>query len=119
MREILKILPQPISLDTPVGDEQDALLADFIEDEAAQDLEEAAARSLLRDHMASVLASLGWREQRVLQMRFGLAGCKHHTLAEIGEELGVTRERIRQIEAKALRKLRHPNRARKLKAYTE
>jgi RNA polymerase primary sigma factor len=119
VREILKILPQPISLETPVGDEQDALLGDFIEDEAALDLEEAAARAMLRDHMASVLASLGHREQRVLEMRYGLDDGKYHTLAEIGEELGVTRERIRQIEAKALRKLRHPTRSRRLKAYTE
>ncbi len=119
VREILKILPQPISLETPVGDEQDALLADFIEDEAAADLEEAAARSLLRDYMASVLSSLGHREQRVLQMRFGLENGKYYTLSEIGEALGVTRERIRQIEAKALRKLRQPQRARKLKAYAE
>jgi RNA polymerase primary sigma factor len=119
VREIMKILPQPISLETPVGDEQDALLSDFIEDEAALDLEEAAARSLLRDYMASVLTSLGPREQRVIQMRFGLEGGKYYTLSEIGEELGVTRERIRQIEAKALRKLRHPSRARKLKAYAD
>jgi RNA polymerase primary sigma factor len=119
VREIMKILPQPISLETPVGDEQDALLADFIEDEAAADLEEAAARSLLRDYMASVLASLGHREQRVLQMRFGLENGKYYTLSEIGEALGVTRERIRQIEAKALRKLRQPQRSRRLKAYTE
>jgi RNA polymerase primary sigma factor len=119
VREILKILPQPISLETPVGDEQDALLSDFIEDEAALDLEEAAARSLLRDYMASVLTSLGPREQRVLQMRFGLENGKYYTLSEIGDELGVTRERIRQIEAKALRKLRHPSRARKLKAYAD
>jgi RNA polymerase primary sigma factor len=119
VREILKILPQPISLETPVGDEQDALLSDFIEDEAAADLEEAAARSLLRDYMASVLASLGHREQRVLQMRFGLENGKYYTLSEIGEALGVTRERIRQIEAKALRKLRQPQRSRKLRAYTE
>src|SRR3954469_6653920 len=119
VREIMKILPQPISLETPVGDEQDAILSDFIEDEAALDLEEAAARSLLRDYMASVLTSLGPREQRVLQMRFGLEGGRYYTLSEIGEELGVTRERIRQIEAKALRKLRHPSRARKLKAYAD
>jgi RNA polymerase primary sigma factor len=119
VRELLKILPQPVSLDAPVGDEQDVMLADFIEDEAALDLEETAARTLLRDHMAAVLASLGWREQRVLQMRFGLQDGKYYTLAEIGEALGVTRERIRQIEAKALRKLRHPSRARKLKAYAE
>src|SRR5579875_491614 len=119
VREVLKILPQPISLETPVGDEQDALLGDFIEDEAAVDLEEAAARALLRDHVASVLASLGRREQRVLELRYGLDDGKYHTLAEIGEELGVTRERIRQIETKALRKLRHPTRARTLKAYTE
>jgi RNA polymerase primary sigma factor len=119
VREVLKILPQPISLETPVGDEQDALLGDFIEDEAAVDLEEAAARALLRDHVASVLASLGRREQRVLELRYGLDDGKYHTLAEIGEELGVTRERIRQIETKALRKLRHPSRARLLKAYSE
>mgnify|MGYP000566115989 CR=1 FL=1 len=119
VREITKILPHPISLDSPVGDDQDTMLGDFIEDEAAQDLEEAAARALLKEQMHNILKSLTPRERRVLQLRFGLENGRYHTLAEIGEKLGVTRERIRQIEAKALRKLRHPSRSKKLRAYAE
>jgi len=119
VREITKILPHSISLDTPVGEEQDALLGDLIEDEGALELEDVAARALLREQMAGALHSLTPRERRVLQLRFGLDGGQHRTLAEIGQELGVTRERIRQIEAKALRKLRHPSRSKRLRAYAD
>ncbi|MFN8522676.1 MAG: RNA polymerase sigma factor RpoD [Chloroflexota bacterium] len=119
VREITRILPQPISLDTPVGEDQDAMLGDFIEDENAPDLDEMASRMMLRMHVDSVLASLSPRERRVVELRFGLEGDRLYTLSEIGEALGVTRERIRQIEAKALRKLRHPSRAKRLREYAE
>jgi RNA polymerase primary sigma factor len=119
IREITSILPQPISLDTPVGDDQDTLLGDFVEDPNAQTLEEAGARAVLRDQVAEVLESLSPRERRVLDLRYGLDNGRQHTLDEIGLELGVTRERIRQIEAKALRKLRHPSRSKKLKALAD
>jgi RNA polymerase primary sigma factor len=119
IREISSILPQPISLDTPVGDDQDTLLGDFVEDPNAQTLEEAGARAVLREQVAEVLESLSPRERRVLDLRYGLDNGRQHTLDEIGLELGVTRERIRQIEAKALRKLRHPSRSKKLKALAD
>ncbi len=119
VREIASILPQPISLDTPVGDDQDTLLGDFVEDPNAQTLEEAGARAVLREQVAEVLESLSPRERRVLDLRYGLDNGRQHTLDEIGLELGVTRERIRQIEAKALRKLRHPSRSKKLKALAD
>jgi RNA polymerase primary sigma factor len=119
IREIASILPQPISLDTPVGDDQDTLLGDFVEDPNAQTLEEAGARAVLREQVAEVLESLSPRERRVLDLRYGLDNGRQHTLDEIGLELGVTRERIRQIEAKALRKLRHPSRSKKLKALAD
>ena len=119
VREISSILPQPISLDTPVGDDQDTLLGDFVEDPNAQTLEEAGARAVLREQVAEVLESLSPRERRVLDLRYGLDNGRQHTLDEIGLELGVTRERIRQIEAKALRKLRHPSRSKKLKALAD
>jgi RNA polymerase primary sigma factor len=119
VREITSILPQPISLDTPVGDDQDTLLGDFVEDPNAQPLEEAGARAVLREQVAEVLESLSPRERRVLDLRYGLDNGRQHTLDEIGLELGVTRERIRQIEAKALRKLRHPSRSKKLKALAD
>ncbi len=119
VREIAGILPQPISLETPVGDDQDAMLGDFVEDQNAQLLEEAGARAVLRDQMEVVLNSLSPRERKVLDLRYGLESGQQHTLDEIGNELGVTRERIRQIEAKALRKLRHPSRSKKLKAFAD
>ncbi len=119
VREIAGILPQPISLETPVGDDQDAMLGDFVEDQNAQLLEEAGARAVLRDQMEAVLNSLSPRERKVLDLRYGLESGQQHTLDEIGNELGVTRERIRQIEAKALRKLRHPSRSKKLKAFAD
>jgi RNA polymerase primary sigma factor len=119
VREIASILPQPISLETPVGDDQDAMLGDFVEDQNAQLLEEAGARAVLRDQMEVVLSSLSPRERKVLDLRYGLESGRQHTLDEIGIELGVTRERIRQIEAKALRKLRHPSRSKKLKAFAD
>jgi len=119
LREITSILPPPISLETPVGDDQDAMLGDFVEDHNAPLLEEAGARAVLRDQMEDVLGSLTPRERRVLGLRYGLESGRQHTLDEIGSELGVTRERIRQIEAKALRKLRHPSRSKKLKAFAD
>ena len=119
VREIVRILPQPISLETPVGEEQDGLLSDFIEDEDAPDMDAAASLVMLRLQVEGVLNSLTPRERRVVELRFGLEGDRLYTLSEIGEELGVTRERIRQIEAKALRKLRHPSRAQRLRDYAE
>ena len=119
VREIVRILPQPISIDTSVGDEQEAMLSDFIEDEDAPDMDEAASKVLLKLQVEGVLNSLSPRERRVVELRFGLEGDRLYTLSEIGEELGVTRERIRQIESKALRKLRHPSRAQRLRDYAE
>jgi RNA polymerase primary sigma factor len=118
VREITRILPHPISLDAAVGGDQEAQLSDFIEDENAPDMDQSASRVMLRIQMDSVLSSLTPRERRVLELRFGLAGEKLYTLSEIGDALGVTRERIRQIEAKALRKLRHPSRSVRLRDYT-
>jgi RNA polymerase primary sigma factor len=119
VRELTRILPQPISLDTFVGDEQQGQLSDFIEDENAPDMDASVSLLMLRLQVESVLNSLTPRERRVVELRFGLDGDKLYTLSEIGEELGVTRERIRQIEAKALRKLRHPSRARRLRDYAD
>jgi RNA polymerase primary sigma factor len=119
VREIMKVSKQTISLDTPVGEEEDKTLGDFIEDPAALAPAEAAARALLKEQVAAVLDSLTGRERRVLQLRFGLEDGRARTLEEVGKEFNVTRERIRQIEAKALRKLRHPSRSRKLKDYLE
>jgi len=119
VREILQMLPQPISLETPVGDDNETSLGDFVEDRNAQGLEDAGARAVLRDQVASVLDSLSPRERRVLDLRYGLENGRQHTLDEIGAELGVTRERIRQIEAKALRKLRQPSRSRRLQALAD
>ncbi|MDP8922384.1 MAG: sigma-70 family RNA polymerase sigma factor, partial [Chloroflexota bacterium] len=107
------------SLENPVGDEQDATLADFVEDENAVDLDEAAARAMLRVQVEQVLNTLTPRERRVMELRYGLEGDRLYTLSEIGAELGVTRERIRQIESKALRKLRHPSRSRRLRDFSE
>jgi RNA polymerase primary sigma factor len=119
IREIIRILPQPISLESTVGDEQDAVLADFVVDENLPDMDEVAARIVLKGQVEGVLETLTPRERRVVELRFGLEGDKLYTLSEIGAELGVTRERIRQIETKALRKLRHPSRSRRLREFTE
>jgi RNA polymerase primary sigma factor len=119
VREILKISQEPVSLETPVGEEEDSALADFIPDEAAVAPAEAASQELLREQVDTVLNSLSDRERDVLKLRFGLVDGRNRTLEEVGKEFNVTRERIRQIEAKALRKLRHPTRSRKLKDYLD
>ena len=119
VREIIKASLQAISLDAPIGEEEDSRLGDFIEDRGAVAPAEAASHQLLKEQVAAVLDSLTGRERRVLQLRFGLEDGRARTLEEIGKEFNVTRERIRQIEAKALRKLRHPSRSRKLKDYLE
>ncbi len=117
-REIVKVSQEPTSLATPVGDEDDSSLGDFIPDEKSRP-EEQATRELLKEHLDDVLNTLSPREKRVLQLRFGLEDGKQRTLEEVGREFGVTRERIRQIEAKAVRKLKHPTRAKKLRDYLE
>ena len=117
-REIIKVSQEPTSLETPVGDEEDSHLGDFIADQGLQP-DEQATRELLKIHLDEVLDSLSPREKRVLQLRFGLEDGKQRTLEEVGKEFGVTRERIRQIEAKAIRKLKHPTRAKKLRDYLE
>ncbi|MCL4366725.1 RNA polymerase sigma factor RpoD [Patescibacteria group bacterium] len=117
-REIIKVSQEPASLATKVGDEEDSELGDFIEAPGLKP-DEQATRALLRSHLEEVLDSLSPREKRVLQLRFGLEDGKQRTLEEVGKEFGVTRERIRQIEAKAIRKLRHPTRAKKLRDYLE
>ncbi len=117
VREILKVSADPISLDTPIGEEDDSHLGDFIRDETIVGPEDAAAYSVLQDQISKLLDTLTEREQRVLILRFGLKDGRTRTLEEVGKEFNVTRERIRQIEAKALRKLRHPSRARMLKGY--
>ena len=117
VREILKISADPISLDTTIGEEDDSHLGDFIKDETVVGPEEAASYAMLQDQIAKLLDTLTDREQRVLILRFGLKDGRSRTLEEVGREFNVTRERIRQIEAKALRKLRHPSRARMLKGY--
>ncbi len=119
VREILKISQEPVSLETPIGEEEDSHLGDFIEDEDAQAPAEAASFFLLREQLEDVLSTLTPREKKVLQLRFGLDDGRSRTLEEVGQVFGVTRERIRQIEAKALRKLRHPSRSRKLKDYLD
>jgi RNA polymerase primary sigma factor len=119
VREITKASQQAISLDTPVGEEADRTLGDFIEDPAALAPDEAAARALLKEQVGAVLDSLTGRERRVLQLRYGLEDGRARTLEEVGKEFNITRERIRQIEVKALRKLRHPSRSRKLKDYLD
>lgn len=119
VREIIKVSQLPISLESPIGEEEDSHLGDFIEDQNAMAPPDAASRQLLKEQIDSVLSSLTSRERRVLQLRFGLEDGRSRTLEEVGKEFNVTRERIRQIEAKALRKLRHPTRSRKLKDYLE
>ena len=114
VREIMKIAQEPVSLETPIGEEEDSHLGDFIEDEAALDPADAASMMLLKEQIADVLKTLAPREAEVLRLRFGLEDGRSRTLEEVGQSFGVTRERIRQIEAKALRKLRHPVRLRKL-----
>ena len=119
VKKVLKIAKEPISLETPVGDEEDSSLGDFIEDKNALIPIDAAVKSSLRDTTTSILSSLTPREERVLRMRFGIGMNSDHTLEEVGQQFSVTRERIRQIEAKALRKLKHPTRARKLKTFLD
>ena len=117
VRDILKIAQEPVSLETPIGEEEDSHLGDFIPDEDASEPSEAASFSLLREQLMEVLDTLTPREKKVLELRFGLADGRTRTLEEVGKEFNVTRERIRQIEAKALRKLRHPSRSKKLKDF--
>jgi RNA polymerase primary sigma factor len=119
VREIIKVAQLPISLELPMGEEEDSHLGDFIEDRNALPPVDAASKQLLKEQIDEVLSSLTHREQRVLVLRFGLEDGRSRTLEEVGQEFNVTRERIRQIEAKALRKLRHPSRSRKLKDYLE
>jgi len=119
VREIMKISQDPVSLETPIGEEEDSHLGDFIQDEHVMVPAEAAAFTLLHEHLIEVLETLTEREQKVLKLRFGLEDGHPRTLEEVGREFQVTRERIRQIEAKALRKLRHPSRSKKLKDYLD
>ena len=119
VREILKISQEPVSLETPIGEEEDSHLGDFIQDDNVPVPAEAAAFTLLKEQLRDVLSTLTEREQKVLRLRFGLDDGRARTLEEVGKEFNVTRERIRQIEAKALRKLRHPSRSRKLKDFLE
>jgi RNA polymerase primary sigma factor len=119
VRDIIKVSQEPVSLETPIGEEEDSHLGDFIPDEGTLAPSEAATHQMLREQVEDVLASLTSRERRVLQLRFGLDDGRSRTLEEVGKEFGVTRERIRQIEAKALRKLRHPSRSKKLRDYLE
>ncbi len=119
VREILKIAQEPVSLETPIGEEEDSHLGDFIPDEDVPAPAEAAAFSMLKEQLVEVLDTLTEREQKVLKLRFGLEDGRARTLEEVGKQFDVTRERIRQIEAKALRKLRHPSRSKKLKDYLE
>ena len=119
VREILKIAQEPVSLETPIGEEDDSHLGDFIEDQDVQEPSEAAAFELLKEQLDDVLETLTPREKKVLKLRFGLDDGRSRTLEEVGQVFGVTRERIRQIEAKALRKLRHPMRSKRLKDYLE
>ena len=119
VREILKISQEPVSLETPIGEEEDSHLGDFIQDENVPVPAEAAAQTLLKEQLDEVLDTLTEREQKVLRLRFGMNDGRARTLEEVGKEFDVTRERIRQIEAKALRKLRHPSRSRKLRDYLD
>jgi RNA polymerase primary sigma factor len=119
VREIMKISQEPVSLETPIGEEEDSHLGDFIPDDDAPAPAEAAAFTLLKEQLIDVLDTLTAREEKVLRLRFGLDDGRARTLEEVGKEFNVTRERIRQIEAKALRKLRHPSRSKKLKDYLD
>ena len=117
VEEVLKIAQEPVSLETPIGEEEDSHLGDFIQDDEASQPSEEATYTLLREQLEEVLSTLTPREEQVLRMRFGLVDGKPHTLEEVGKEFNVTRERIRQIESKALRKLRHPSRSKKLRDF--
>ena len=119
VREIMKISQDPVSLETPIGEEEDSHLGDFIQDDNVPVPADAAAFTLIKEQLSEVLGTLTEREQKVLRLRFGLDDSRARTLEEVGKEFNVTRERIRQIEAKALRKLRHPSRSRKLKDYLD
>jgi RNA polymerase primary sigma factor len=119
VRKILKIAKEPISLETPIGEEEDSHLGDFIEDKKAISPLDAAIRYDLQRQINNALKTLTAREERVLRKRFGIGENTDHTLEEVGQDFAVTRERIRQIEAKALRKLRHPSRSKKLKSFVE
>ena len=119
VREILKISLEPVSLETPIGEEEDRHLGDFIQDNQVQVPAEAATYSILKEQLVEVLDTLTDREQLVLRLRFGLDDGRARTLEEVGRDFNVTRERIRQIEAKALRKLRHPSRSKKLKDFLD
>lgn len=119
VREILKTAQEPVSLETPIGKEEDSHLGDFIEDKDSPAPPKIASNTLLKEQLNEVLSTLTYREKRVLELRFGIATGHPHTLEEVGKEFGVTRERIRQIEAKALRKLRYPTRSKKLRDYLE
>jgi len=119
VREILKLSQEPVSLETPIGEEEDSHLGDFIEDRGTLAPAEAASYRVLRQQVEEVLESLSERESKVFQLRFGLEDGRSRTLEEVGLDFGVTRERIRQIEAKALRKLRHPSRSKKLRDFLD
>ena len=119
VREILRVAQEPVSLETPIGEEEDSHLGDFIPDNDAPAPADAASLALLKETLVEVLDTLQEREAKVLRLRFGLEDGRPRTLEEVGTEFGVTRERIRQIEAKALRKLRHPSRSKKLKDFLD
>jgi RNA polymerase primary sigma factor len=119
VRELLRYAQDPLSLDSPVGDEDEANLGDFIEDESVDSPADAATRMMLHDAVTEVLGELSEREQEIVRLRFGLDGGRAKTLEEVGQEFGVTRERIRQIEAKTLAKLRHPQRSERLREFLE
>jgi RNA polymerase primary sigma factor len=119
VRKVLKIAKEPISMETPIGDDEDSHLGDFIEDTSVESPIESATTESLRETTHSVLAGLTPREAKVLRMRFGIDMTTDHTLEEVGKQFDVTRERIRQIEAKALRKLRHPSRSEQLRSFLE
>jgi RNA polymerase primary sigma factor len=119
VRELLRISQDPLSLDSPVGEEDESNLGDFIEDESVDSPADAATRAMLHDAVVEVLGELSEREQEIVRLRFGLDGGRAKTLEEVGQEFGVTRERIRQIEAKTLAKLRHPQRSQRLREFLE